>query len=341
MNNYAGETRIRGQNLLIVEGQHEKNELFDLLFQCFPEVKTAMEDIWIYGTNIYMLYEDIAKEYGQEWGGDDIDLPFVISKKQRFETLRYKEDFTNIILVFDYERQDTNFSEEKIARMQRCFIDSADMGKLYINYPMIEACRHLCALPDEQYAERKIPVSMRPGKKYKALVQRDTAIGKFMEFPYKLDALLREHFEITDEQQRRQCRDKILSIENKENLTGQIQAILENRIEKKWEQTATYQLGNMVEKMQYACEGKTYWQYMRNIFRQIILHNICKANRIQNDTYFVEPEKYQDAFEQIDFNEILAKQNSFSRNVQSGYIWVLCTCVFFIAEYNFSLLASN
>ena len=53
-----------------------------------------------------------------------------ISKKQYPDRRRYKEDFTNIVLVFDYERHDTNFSEEKILEMQRCFIDAADMGML-------------------------------------------------------------------------------------------------------------------------------------------------------------------------------------------------------------------
>ncbi len=43
-----------------------------------------MDEIWIYGTNIYQLYDDIVKEYGEEWEkeNEDIDLPFVISKKR-------------------------------------------------------------------------------------------------------------------------------------------------------------------------------------------------------------------------------------------------------------------
>ena len=67
MNNYGGEARSRRQNLLIVEGKHEKNELFGLLFRCFPEMQISMEDIWIYGTNIYILYDDI---FGN--GGDGV-----------------------------------------------------------------------------------------------------------------------------------------------------------------------------------------------------------------------------------------------------------------------------
>lgn len=44
MSNYVGEVRRRRRNLLIVEGNHEKNKLFSLMFQCFPEI-----NIDIYG----------------------------------------------------------------------------------------------------------------------------------------------------------------------------------------------------------------------------------------------------------------------------------------------------
>ena len=55
MSRYVGEVRRRGQNLLIVEGKHEKNELFSLLFRCFPEMNISMDNIWIYGIFIYSM----------------------------------------------------------------------------------------------------------------------------------------------------------------------------------------------------------------------------------------------------------------------------------------------
>lgn len=164
------EGRRRKQTLLIVEGSHEKNKLFYLLFRCFPEINVEMENVWIYGTNIYRLYEDIVKEYGEEWMKDDIDLPFILSRKQRRKKIQYKEDFVNIILVFDYERHDPNFSESRILAMQGYFADAADTGKLYINYPMIESYQHVKALPDDGYRERKVAVTLGSGKEYKALV---------------------------------------------------------------------------------------------------------------------------------------------------------------------------
>ena len=75
MNNYRDEARKRSQSLLIVEGHHEKNKLFWLILKCFPEININMDEIWIYGTNIYQLYNDIVKEQGEEWaeGNEDID----------------------------------------------------------------------------------------------------------------------------------------------------------------------------------------------------------------------------------------------------------------------------
>lgn len=58
---------------------------------CFSEINIDINDAWIYGTNIYLLYEDIVKEYGVTWAedGEDIVLPFVISKKMHPEALCY------------------------------------------------------------------------------------------------------------------------------------------------------------------------------------------------------------------------------------------------------------
>lgn len=338
MNNYLEGVRKRSQTLLIVEGNHEKNELFRLLFRCFPEMKISMEDIWIYGTNIYMLYDDIVKEYGEEWEEDDIDLPFVISKKQGMAPLRYKDDFTNIILVFDYERHDTNFAEEKIIRMQKCFMDSTDMGKLYINYPMIESYQHLRSLPDEEYADRKISVSLQPGKRYKAIVRKESVIHKIIEFPNRLNDLLEKHFYISDTISREKCCEKILAIRTGENLPGQIQKILAGVINDEFADTANYQLADMIEKVNYADSLQTYWEYMRNVFQQIVWHNIYKAGALQYHDASIEWEKYREYFDGIDVKEILKIQNAASKNSETGIIWVLCTCVFLIPEYNLSLV---
>lgn len=124
MSKYKVQETKRNQTLLIVEGNHEKNELFWLVFKCFPEVNIDLNNVLIYGTNIYMLYEDIVKMYGDDWVEEeiDVDLPFVISKKKTPDNVRYKSDFTKILLVFDYERHDTNFSERKLRKCNANFL---------------------------------------------------------------------------------------------------------------------------------------------------------------------------------------------------------------------------
>lgn len=343
MNDYGGENRIRGQNLLIVEGHHEKDRLFWLIFKCFPEMNIDMDAIWIYGTNIYHLYDDIVKEYGEHWAedGDDIDLPFIISKKLYPDELRYKEDFTNIFLVFDYERHDVNFSEEKILQMQRCFTDSADMGQLYINYPMLESYQHLRGLPDRGYMQRQIPVALQPGKEYKNLVARETVLGDLVEFPHRIDDLLKKHFEISDEKMRRKCCNAILDIKETIGVENMVGAALRKTIEDKYILTAKGQLVNWIIKRGYLKRNQTYWEYMREVLRQIIQHNICKAYKIQYDKYEGAEEDYKGAFEKINLIEILKIQNLSSKDIEEGTIWVLNTCVFAVAEYNFNLLTDT
>ncbi len=340
MNSYRSEVRKRRQNLLIVEGHHEKNKLFWLIFMCFPEININMEEIWIYGTNIYQLYDDIVKEYGEKWAeeNEDIDLPFVISKKQYPDKLRYKEDFTNIVLVFDYERHDTNFSEEKILEMQRCFNDAADMGRLYINYPMIESYRHFGQLPDDDFAERKIPVSLQPGKEYKVLVEQETVLGSKFDFPHRIDDLLEKHFRVSDIEKRKKCCNEILEISSVSSMENEIDSALQGVVPEHILPTVKYQLVDWVTKQGYAHINQTYREYIRDIFKQVIYHNICKANRIQYGQYRIPENKYREYFERLNLTEILKEQNFASRDSITGFILVLNTCIYFIAEYNFRLV---
>ena len=340
MNSYRGEVRKRSQNLLIVEGHHEKNRLFWLIIKCFPEININMDEIWIYGTNIYQLYNDIVKEYGEEWAEEnvDIDLPFVISKKQYPDKLRYKEDFTNIVLVFDYERHDTNFSEEKILEMQRCFVDAADMGRLYINYPMIESYQHLCRLPDDDFAERKIPVSLQPGKEYKALVERETILGAQVDFPHRIDDMLEKHFGVSDAEKREKCCNEILEISSVNSMENAIENALQGVVAERVLPTVKYQLADWVTKQGYVHTNLTYWKYIRGVLKQVIFHNISKANRIQYGQYQIPENKYKEYFERLDLTEILKIQNLASKDSIMGFIWVLNTCIYFIAEYNFKLV---
>ncbi len=340
MNDYKVETRKRGQTLLIVEGKHEKNKLFKLLFICFPEINISMDNIWIYGTNIYMLYEDITKEYGTEWTQEDIDidLPFVVSKKLYPNSIRYKDEFTNILLVFDYERHDPNFSGKKILSMQNKFKDISDMGKLYLNYPMIESYQHLKSLPDQGYKDRKVSVSLKPGRMYKNLVSNESFIKEIVDFPDKIDDTLQKEYAISDSGIRKKCCDSILRINTQDDVRSKIENILSGVLDKKRLDTFKYVLEDWIIKKGYVYSGKTYWQYLKSLFVSIIYHNICKTNMIQSGQYEIDEKEYNNCFENLNLDTVLRMQNQFSEDDKTGYIRVLNTSVFLVADYNFRLL---
>lgn len=338
MNDYSAAIRHRNRTLLIVEGKHEKDELFWLVFKCFPELNIEMDNVWIYGTNIYKLYDDIVKEYGINWAEEeiDVDLPFVISRKEHQDVLCHKDDFTDIILVFDYERHDPEFSAVKIANMQRCFDDSTDMGKLYLNYPMIESYMHLRSLNDENYINLKVPVSLQPGERYKALVRAESAIKKSVDLPHRIrDLLADKRYMINDEKIIQECCYEILEISSNdtEKILEEILSVIADAGNAR---TLKYQLKDWINRIGYTNENVSYWKYMRKVFQNIIYHNINKAYKIQYSQK--NGKTLRTKFECIDLNEVLSAQNDISGDMEKGYILVLSTCLFLIPDYNFDLI---
>ena len=77
---------------------------------------------------------------------------------------------------------------------------------------MIESYRHLCQLPDDDFAERKIPVSLQPGKEYKAFVEQETILGSKLDFPHRIDDLLEKRFGVSNIEKRKKCCGEILEI---------------------------------------------------------------------------------------------------------------------------------
>lgn len=329
--------RKRSQNLLIVEGNHEKNILFRQLFKCFPELNIDMDDIWIYGTNIYVLYNDIVKEYGEDWNVEDVDLPFVISKKQYLNQRRYKDDFVNIILVFDYERHDPNFSEEKIMILQEYFNDMANVGQLYINYPMIESYQDIECIPDDNYIDKKVSVTINPGRKYKALVN-NSPIKKIIELPEKMIEILIEKLFVSEDDGE-VCVKELLNLSSDESLKQEIGKELEV-ISKKNIITVQFQFEDLIRKLNYINRNISYWAYLREVFQDLIKMNLKKAVRIQNSP-LKNFNNYRDLYNALDLTDVLKQQNSMSSDFKNGYIWILNTCLFIVVDYNMNLLIND
>ena len=191
-------SRRRNQTLVITEGNHEKNKLLKLILLAFPEINISENNIVMYESNIYSLYAKIVYEYGTDWQEQDVDLPKCVAKWKNLGIKLEKRDFTNVILIFDYERQDPNFSETKICDLQKYFSDISDMGQLYINYPMVEAFYHMKSIPDPDYNTYTASLQELKDKAYKARVHKENRnhdYRKFAQTRGECDVVIKQNIE--------------------------------------------------------------------------------------------------------------------------------------------------
>lgn len=329
MNDFSIDKRKRHHMLLIVEGNHEKNILLDLIFKCFPEIKS--NDILIYGTNIYQLYEEISKEYN-DWIEEDVDLPYIVNKKLSYSKPLDKYSFNNILIVFDYERHDPNFSEEKILKLQHYFTDETDMGQLYINYPMVESYQHLIKLPDKDYISRRISVNLKSGRQYKLLVMKQSVIYTLIYLPHKINDYMHKNLMIDNIHVRNKYCNEILNMVNDENIMYNIYRLLENSIKEEQLRSTSYLFADWINNLAKVDRGKNYWEHLKSVFVYIVYINICKCNIIQNNTCdFVN---YREYYNNLDLVKVLEEQNKVS-NDENGFIWILNTSVLLVANYKF------
>lgn len=339
MNDYSDLTpRRRRRTLLIVEGNHEKHVLFWLIFKCFPELQVDFDDVWVYGTNIYMLYDDIVREYDADWDEVDVDLPYLVSKKSNLNSIQRKNDFINVYLVFDYERHDPSFSEEKIVRLQKYFSDSTDVGQLYLNYPMIESYQDMPGFPDDAFMNHKVSVTVRPGSVYKGTI-RSSVIARMTGLPQKIREILKGRFGIANNADVETCMLHILSLMHEETFVEDTISFLARYVNKQDAITAANQFEDLVKKQSYLSEGIDFWVHMKNVFKTIIRYHICKADRIVSNNESTL--NYADRFRNINYQKILLAQNKVSADDDKGFIWVLNTSVLLVPEYNISLVSDR
>ena len=323
--------RNRSKTWLIVEGKDEKEGLLSHLLEAFPEVNIDFQNIITYETNIYALIRKIKKEYGEDWDQEDIDLPFLISNRKSDCPKMRKRDFTDIFLIFDYERHDVFFSETNIARMQKYFSQSEDVGKLYINYPMVESYLDLYSIPDKSYEYRKCSANMKKGDEYKQATSK-TFIKCLISLPDKIQKYL-----VGQGIDKATCDTIVYKIKSC-NTLDDIDSLLSKFQQGNNLKKSTCYLNHLISQFSFIKDGLSYNKYMRWIFQQIILHNIRKANKIQKGIYDFSPEEMGNCFKNIDLNEILRRQNILSDPAGKAEINVLNTSVFLIPDYNLNII---
>ncbi|MBR3668080.1 MAG: hypothetical protein IKN66_13185 [Ruminococcus sp.] len=193
--------------LLLVEGKTSEVELFNKIIDCFPEIPVTKQDVLVYNTSLWALNNALTKEFGNEWYKEEIDfIEFLKSSpitqgqlirlqsesNQKTEEFFADLRFRDIFLIFDYERQDHYFNEELIKEMLSFWSESSENGLLYINYPMIEAYKHIKkGLPDVEYLTRKCDCSIlfcqeNQKNKYKQIVAKESSFTDLRKYTREL-----------------------------------------------------------------------------------------------------------------------------------------------------------
>lgn len=146
--------------LLLVEGEKVEKELFSHVYKLY-----GIDNIEIvaYRTNIYALYHRLLKDYSinGEIDFEVIDIPLFLNDyfNLQQDDILNESDFSDIILIFDFDPHDPNYSSKKLMLLIENFSESSDKGMLYINYPMIESYKDLSQIDDEEFLTSTVHMS--------------------------------------------------------------------------------------------------------------------------------------------------------------------------------------
>ena len=165
--------------LFVFEGKRREPDIFRTLeYLFFPKGQTI---VCSFGNNIYELYRQLKALDG---GGDIVSIlreKYKDDPESPFKSETKSSDFSEVFLFFDYDFQNRNLTIEQMNRqvseMLGVFDDETGNGKLYINYPMIEAIRYTKVLPDSQYHEYTVSRTTCHDEGFKDLAQRFSAYG--------------------------------------------------------------------------------------------------------------------------------------------------------------------
>lgn len=164
--------------LLLVEGAKTDVALMERLIQTYKI--DARYEIVSYRTNIYTLYREMFEDNDPE----SFNLLHVLKAREPDESRKviFDESYSDVLLIFDLDPQAPDFSPEKISRMAEYFVESSDMGKLYLNYPMVEAFYHMATIPDPKFDSYYATLDELCAGEYKARVNRENRNHDYRKF---------------------------------------------------------------------------------------------------------------------------------------------------------------
>lgn len=125
--------------LVIAEGLSDK-KVIKRMFSSYGkdlEVVAFKADVY----QLYSLYENQRRDY------DDIDLQQTLLNElpslKPGEKKILQDRYVDVFLIFDFDPHASLADVNKLKKLMAHFKDSSDMGKMFINYPMLESYQHI------------------------------------------------------------------------------------------------------------------------------------------------------------------------------------------------------
>ncbi len=218
--------------LFVVEG----NKTERCFFKSIAKVFDQKFEVYCLGTNIYSLYKRM-KDF--DFNGDLKDVLAEIHPDQK-DILSKRFAYT--YLIFDCDAHHPKKDDvrsigeiisdniQKLSEMAKYFVDETDptIGKLYINYPMMESYRDCDEFFEDKYSEATVSITDLP--KYKQNVAtrkicrfhvdqytKEQFVLLILQNVYKLNKLNNDSWNKPNYEEYRRCSDtsNILSIQQK------------------------------------------------------------------------------------------------------------------------------
>ncbi len=168
----------RQKILIIVEGEKTEAALMHKLFSIY-KIDSEYELV-SYKANIYSLYNQMFKNHNPQ----DFELQQILKEREQdvYKNEILDATYSDILLIFDFDPQAPEFSPEKVEEIAQYFKESSDMGKLYINYPMVESFYHMKDIPDLNYNTYYTTMIELLKKAYKTRVNRENRNHDYSKF---------------------------------------------------------------------------------------------------------------------------------------------------------------
>lgn len=159
--------------LVVTEGERQEFRLVQRLKDVY--LPQEIVEIVPYRNNIYNLYKKLSDYCDDDFSSLDF-VNVLLETEQDFEKKQLlSQKFTDILLIFDFERQADNFDFGKLKKLMEFFRESTENGRLYINYPMFESFFHLAnikeAVPDTNFKQRNYSLPQIKAGQYKTIAR--------------------------------------------------------------------------------------------------------------------------------------------------------------------------